>query len=195
MNNVSRTTCSRQDNKTPTKSNSVFPYFLQVLLLFSVILRPASLCIALVQPTSTSLKKKKKWRGRFNKCGWPKQTEDVYRIQRPSLCSCGRRSNLQKFFHQKSAVSINILKIANTAAKRTHTHTHPTVRSTWMMKDPGRFLVACTLLLPAAIWFMDACADICHVPPVCAPPTASPSIARTSIVGAENYATKIFLSP
>lgn len=175
MNNVSRTTCSRQDNKTPTKSNSVFPYFLQVLLLFSVILRPASLCIALVQPTSTSLKKKKKWRGLLNKCGWPKQTEDVYRIQRPvsldfslwrcqklklvlwstfcctSLCSCGRRSNLQKFFHQKSAVSINILKIANTAAKRTHTHTHRTVRSTWMMKDPGRFLVACTLLLPAAI--------------------------------------------
>lgn len=163
--------------------------------------------------------KKKKWRGLLNKCGWPKQTEDVYRIQRPvsldfslwrcqklklvlwstfcctSLCSCGRRSNLQKFFHQKSAVSINILKIANTAAKRTHTHTHRTVRSTWMMKDPGRFLVACTLLLPAAIWFMDACADICHVPPVCAPPTASPSIARTSIVGAENYATKIFLSP
>lgn len=85
------------------------------------------------------------------------------------------KSNLQKFFHQKSAVSINILKIAGTAIAKhidrtlahRHTHTHTYAGRQEAIAAPGRFLGCLFAWLAAlsscSVWFMNACADICHV--------------------------------
>lgn len=121
------------------------------------------------------------------------------------------KSNLQKFFHLKSAVSINILKIAGTAIAKhidrthTHAHTHTGAGRQEAIAAPGRFLCCCcqfawlAALSSCSVWFMNACADICHVSAWSRASTPSPShlpsLANACfgcIVSAENYAT-IFL--
>lgn len=121
------------------------------------------------------------------------------------------KSNLQKFFHQKSAVSINILKIAGTAIAKhidrtlahRHTHTQGDMRRLLLLVASWAVCLPGLLHSPAAaydLWMHVLIYAMCQPGLVPIPHSrtslsiilCTPASFLSCIVSAENYAT-IFL--